>query len=111
MLNNNVGSVLVTGPENQLLGVFTGRDVVQRVVAAKRDPATTALQDVMTAEPITMSPDTTAIEALRLMWDGGFRHVPVLDADRIVGVVSRGDFNSSEENRIDEERNLWEHMR
>ena len=111
MLNNKIGSVLVTGSENQLMGIFTGRDVVHRVVAAKKDPAITTLTDVMTTEPITMSPDTTAIEALRLMWDGGFRHVPVLDADRIVGVVSRGDFNSSEKNRIEEERNLWEHMR
>ena len=111
MMNNNVGSVLVTGSENQLMGVFTGRDVVHRVIAAKKDPATTTLKDVMTTEPITMSPDTNAIDALRLMWDGGFRHIPVLDADRILGVVSRGDFNSGEENRLEEERNLWEHMR
>ena len=111
MLNNKVGSVLVTDSDNQLMGIFTGRDVVHRVVASKKDPATTTLTDVMTKELVTMSPDTTAIDALRMMWDGGFRHVPVLDADRIVGVVSRGDFNSSEKNRLEEERNLWEHMR
>lgn len=111
MLSNKVGSVLITDADNKLLGVFTGRDVVRRVVAENRDPETTTLDLVMTSNPVTMSPDATAIEALRLMWDGGFRHVPVLDADRIMGVVSRGDFTGSEQRRLDEERNLWEHMR
>jgi hypothetical protein len=45
------------------------------------------------------------------MWDGGFRHVPVVREGRIVGLVSRGDFNGVEQDRLDEERDLWEHLR
>jgi hypothetical protein len=45
------------------------------------------------------------------MWDGGFRHLPVLKDGRIMGVVSRGDFKGDEHDRMDEERDLWEHMR
>jgi CBS domain-containing protein len=65
----------------------------------------------MTNDPTTMSPDKSAIDALRLMWDGGFRHVPVVKGGRLAGVVSRGDFKGCEHDRLDEERGLWEHMR
>ena len=111
MSEKQAGSVLVVDSNGRLVGIFTGRDAVQRVVAAGRDAVQTRLADVMTAEPNTMPPNNSAIEALRLMWDGGFRHVPVVDDGRIVGVVSRGDFQGNEEDRLDEERNLWEHMR
>ncbi|MBL9099173.1 MAG: signal transduction protein, partial [Alphaproteobacteria bacterium] len=46
-----------------------------------------------------------------LMWDGGFRHLPVVKSGRVVGVVSRGDFKGAEHDRLDEEREIWEHMR
>jgi CBS domain-containing protein len=65
----------------------------------------------MTAHPKTMPPGKTAIEALRLMWDGGFRHIPIIADGKIVGVVSRGDFQACEADRLEEERELWEHMR
>jgi len=65
----------------------------------------------MTPDPATLSPDQTAIDALRLMWDGGFRHVPVVKDGRILGVVSRGDFLGVELTRHDEERELWQHLR
>jgi CBS domain-containing protein len=111
MREARAGSVLVTDEEGRLVGIFTGRDAVCRVVAAGRDAATTKLGDVMTPNPATMSPEKTAIEALRLMWDGGFRHIPIVDRGRLLGVVSRGDFKGAERERLDEERELWEHMR
>jgi hypothetical protein len=46
-----------------------------------------------------------------MMWDGGFRHVPVVKDERLIGVVSRGDFKGCEQDRLDEERELWEHLR
>jgi CBS-domain-containing membrane protein len=58
-----------------------------------------------------MPPDMSAIDALRLMWDGGFRHIPVVDDEKLIGIVSRGDFQSEESGRLEEERNLWEHIR
>lgn len=105
------GSVLVTDETGRLAGIFTGRDAVCRVLATGKDASQTKLADVMTSAPVTMSPGQTAIEALRLMWDGGFRHVPVVKNGEVVGVVSRGDFKGNEQDRLDEERNLWEHMR
>jgi CBS domain-containing protein len=94
-----------------LLGIFTGRDAVGRVLAAGKSAARTKLEEVMTSSPTTMSPQMTAIDALRLMWDGGFRHVPVVDSTNIVGIVSRGDFQAREADILEEERNLWEHIR
>lgn len=111
MRDFRAGSVLVTEPGGRLVGIFTGRDAVDRVVADAKDPAQTALSAVMTRNPTTMPPDKSAIEALRLMWDGGFRHLPVVKDGKLIGVVSRGDFKGQEQDRLDEERDLWEHMR
>ena len=111
MRDSQAGSVLVTGDNGKLVGIFTGRDAVCRIVAEGRDAATTHLRDVMTARPTTLSPEQTAIDALRLMWDGGFRHVPLVRNGRVLGVVSRGDFKGAEHDRHEAERDLWEHMR
>jgi CBS domain-containing protein len=111
MRDCQAGSVLVTGDDGRLVGIFTGRDAVCRVLAQGRDAATTRLADAMTAKPSTMSPDETAIDAMRLMWDGGFRHVPLVKNGKILGVVSRGDFKGIEHTRHEDERDLWEHMR
>lgn len=111
MRERRAGSVLVTGKHGSLAGIFTGRDAVCSVLAEGRNPAETQLDEVMTANPMTMSPEKTAIDALRLMWDGGFRHVPLVMEGKIVGIVSRGDFKGDEHGRLEEERELWEHMR
>lgn len=111
MRDRRVGSVVVARTDGGLAGIFTGRDAVCRVLAAGKDPVTTLLGDVMTPDPATMSPEQTALDALRLMWDGGFRHLPLVKAGRVVGVVSRGDFKGYETHQHDEERDLWEHMR
>jgi CBS domain-containing protein len=110
MRDRRVGAVLVTDKEDRLLGIFTGRDCVCRVLAEGRDPATTTLGEVMTPDPCTMAPTESAIEALRLMHDGGFRHVPVVAKGKVVGVVSHGDFRGLETARLDEETGLWERI-
>ena len=111
MRDRRAGSVLVTEADGALVGIFTGRDAVCRVLAVGADATATRLLDVMTANPATMSPSQTAIDALRLMWDKGFRHVPLLKAGKVVGVVSRGDFQGYEHSRHEQERELWENMR
>jgi CBS domain-containing protein len=110
MKSHRVGAVLVMEGDGELVGIFTGRDAVG-VLAAGKNAAKTKLADVMTHDPITMPPNKSAIDALRLMWDGGFRHVPLVEGDVLVGVVSRGDFKGTERERLEEERELWEHMR
>lgn len=110
MHGRKIGAVLVTSEKGALVGIFTGRDAV-RMLARGRDPTVTTLKDVMTRKPATMQPRGTAIEALRLMRDGGFRHVPVVDDGTVIGIVSRGDFRGLEHDRMDEESGLWERMR
>ncbi len=110
MSERRAGSVLATDKDGKLAGIFTGRDAVCRVLAAGKS-ATTKLGDVMTTDPDTLAPEQTAIDALRLMWDGGYRHLPVVKDGKILGIVSRGDFKADEQDRLEEERNLWEHMR
>lgn len=104
-----VGAVLVVGPAGRLAGIFTGRDLV-RVVSRGRHAADTPLKAVMTKKPATLPPGCTAIDALRLMRDGGFRHVPVVDGDMLIGIVSRGDFRGLEHHRMDEETGIWERI-
>src|SRR5262245_35893638 len=105
-----VGAVIVAAEDGRPLGIFTGRDAVCRVLAEARDAAATPLAAVMTREPATMSPGTTAIEALRLMHDGGFRHIVVVKDGRVVGVVSWRDFRGKEQDRLDEETGMWERI-
>jgi CBS domain-containing protein len=108
MRERSVGAVLVTDEKQRLLGIFTGRDAVCRVLAEGKDPGRTSLAEAMTPHPDTIAPGRSAIEALRQMQDGGYRHLPVVDKDRIVGIVSRGDFRGLEQARLDEETGLWE---
>ena len=109
MREQNVGTVLVM--EDEILkGILTVADMTYRVVAEGRDPATTLLADVMTADPDTVGPEDTAIEALRMMRDGGYRHLPVVEEGTVLGVVSRRDFHGQDKVRLEEETALWEHI-
>ena len=87
MMDARVGAVLVVS-EGRLVGIFTERDAVYRVMAAQRDPRATRLAEVMTPQPKTLAPEASFGHALLLMHEKGFRHVPVVDAGRLVGVVS-----------------------
>jgi len=109
MHTRRIGAILVTDERGRLEGIFTGRDAV-RILADHRAAASRPLKDVMTPSPATMKPRSTAIEALRLMRDGGFRHLPVVEDGRVVGIVSRGDFRGLEHDRLDEETGLWERI-
>ncbi|HRD75809.1 MAG TPA: CBS domain-containing protein [Hyphomicrobiaceae bacterium] len=95
MCEHGAGSVLVVGKEHHLTGIFTGRDAV-RLIAKGRAPGEVKLAKAMTEGPVSVRPDCTAIEALKAMAAGGFRHVPVTDDHEIVGVVSKGDFKGME---------------
>lgn len=110
MHEKRIGAVLVMGEAGSLAGIFTGRDAV-RALANKQNAAARPLLEVMTSDPTCLPPGATAIDALRLMWDCGFRHVPIVDQGRVVGIVSKGDFRGLEHDRLDEETGIWERMR
>ena len=87
MKQHNVGALLVVD-HTRLIGIFTERDALFRLLAEGRDPHTTRLSDVMTAQPQTIHPDEPFLRALRMMHEGKFRHLPVVEFDRPLGVVS-----------------------
>ena len=87
MKEGKVGAVLVV-EEGRLVGIFTERDALFRVIAPGLDPAKTELRGVMTRDPTTVAPDETFGYALLLMHERGFRHTPVVENGRPVGVVS-----------------------
>ena len=109
MAQDRVGAVAVV-EKGDLLGIFTERDMVNRVVAESRDPDATALTEVMTPRPSTIGPDASAIEALRMMNDGGFRHLPIVKQGRLVGIVSRRDFFGIEKARLEDEGHIWQRI-
>ena len=90
MNRRKVGSVLVM-EGGQLLGIFTERDVLWGVVAAGLDPKTTPLSQVMTRNPITVGPDTPIQSVMDVFTEKRFRHLPVVDDGRLLGVISIGD--------------------
>jgi CBS domain-containing protein len=109
MRDHCVGAVLVTEGDRQLVGIFTGRDAVHRVLAEGRS-VDTMLAEVMTHDPDCITPGKRAIEALRLMEDGRYRHLPIIEDGKVVGIVSRFDFSGLELDRLDEETGLWERI-
>ena len=88
MASNNVGAILVVDAAGKLAGLFTERDMLNRVVARGLDPDSTPLSAVMTAQLQTATPDKPLAHALHMMFEGGFRHVPVVEDGRPVGMVS-----------------------
>ena len=109
MQKHDVGAVLIEEGDS-LQGILTVNDMACRVIAEDRDPKTTSAKEVMTPDPDTVTADTTAIEALRLMHDGGYRHLPVVESGQVLGVVSRRDFYGVEKARLDDETALWERI-
>ncbi len=87
MAKKQVGAVVVV-EEGHLIGIFSERDAVFRVVAKGLDPSATPLSEVMTREPKTVKPSNTFGYAMTLMHENGFRHLPVVEEGKPVGIVS-----------------------
>jgi CBS domain-containing protein len=90
MVARNIGAVPVLRG-GVLVGIFSERDLMKKVVAEGRDPRTTRLEEVMTEDPLTVSPDETVENCMVLMRRHGFRHLPICDGKQLLGVVSLRD--------------------
>ncbi len=91
---HKIGSLVVIN-EGVVVGIITERDILQRVVAARRDPGQTLVQDVMTGEVVCCRPHTKLDEARGVLKNRRIRHLPVLDDDnRLCGLISIGDLNA-----------------
>ena len=112
MVARNIAAALVTGADGRLLGIFTERDMLRRVVAGGLDPDQTPVTKVMTAKPHTVALDSSVLEAMRTMQERHVRHLPVTADGRAVGVVSIRDFLGGEVDEVRREQEnrerLWE---
>ena len=103
MVEHNVGALPVLD-SGRLVGIFSERDIMKRVVAEGRDPGRTKVTQVMTADPVVVSPDDDVASCLRMMKQGGFRHLPICSRDqKLVGLVSLRDMLLHEVNEKDGE--------
>ena len=104
MHQHNIGALLVTS-EGRVVGVFTERDVMFRMVHTELDPKSTSDSEVMTPDPISVAPSTTVEQAMQLVTEKRIRHLPVVDDGRLVGMVSSSDLTrvltSNQEAQID----------
>lgn len=90
MVERNIGAVPVL-QRGELAGIFSERDIMKRVLAAGRDPKTTQVAEVMTRDPKTVAPGESLENCMLLMREHGFRHLPVCEGKRLVGLVSLRD--------------------
>lgn len=90
MNKHGIGGVIVTDGE-EMIGIFTERDLMRRVVAEQRDPATTTLREVMTAPVVSCRPYTSLKDCRAIMTAKRIRHLPVTDDNGIAGIVTSGD--------------------
>ena len=90
MKSHKVGAILVVD-DGRLVGIFTERDGLYRVIAEQRDVRKTLLSEVMTPNPQSVHPDDPFPRALHMMHAGGFRHVPVVENGAAIGMVSARD--------------------
>lgn len=95
MNDHKIGSVVVT-KEGRMVGILTERDILTRIVAKQRCPVSTKASEVMTRSVLTCRPTTRLNEARKVMRDKHIRHLPVMDQDRLVGMISIGDLNQAE---------------
>ena len=87
MASKKVGAIMVVKSKS-LVGIFTERDALFAVIARGRNPETTQLADVMTTAPQTIEPDKSFGYALLVMQEKGFRHLPVVEDGKLIGIVS-----------------------
>ncbi|MBL8984667.1 MAG: CBS domain-containing protein [Gemmatimonadetes bacterium] len=101
MNQHGVGGLVVVDSEGQLVGMFTERDILRRVVAPGRDPATTVVGEVMTTEVLACQPETSLEECAAVMTSKRIRHLPVRDRQGLVGIVTIGDLLAQQ---VDDQR-------
>jgi CBS domain-containing protein len=106
MAENHIGALLVM-ESDRLVGILSERDYARKVVLRGRSSATTAVKEIMTAQAITATPESSVEDAMREMTEHRIRHLPVVKNDQVLGVVSIGDLVKCV---IDDQRHLIEDL-
>jgi CBS domain-containing protein len=102
MVAHNIGAIPVLR-DGELVGIFSERDIMKRVVAEGRDPAKTRVSEVMTANPRTVDIQESIEQCMVLMKQHGFRHLPICDGKKLKGIVSLRDILLRDLTEKDEE--------
>jgi CBS domain-containing protein len=90
MVEKNV-SALVVMENEKLAGIFTERDYARKVILVGKASKETRIEEIMTEDPITVSPESTIDDCMRLMTNKFIRHLPVVSGDKLIGIISIGD--------------------
>ncbi len=102
MRDKHIAALIVVDADGKLSGIVTERDVVFRATAEGKDPATTKIADIMTSNPDTLAPGDSPSDALELMQTRNYRHLPVVDGDKCIAVVSVRDLFNSVKEQLEE---------
>ena len=90
MKEENIGTVLVE-ENGRLKGIVTDRQIATKVVAAGKDPSKTRVSEFMTENPVTGSPDMEMEDVTKIIGENGYRRVPIVEGERLVGIISAAD--------------------
>jgi CBS domain-containing protein len=90
MVDNNIGALIVL-EENKLIGIFTERDYARKVILLGKTSKDTLISEIMSTNLITVTPDNSMEDCMQLMTNKFIRHLPVLENDELIGIVSIGD--------------------
>lgn len=92
MNDTNAGAVVIFNAIKDMVGIFTERDLLRRVVAKGLDPVRTPVRDIMTSSVVCAQAEDDAWELLKVMLEANFRHLPVMEGRKLVGMVSLKEF-------------------
>jgi len=106
MNSRGIGGVVVL-EDDEVVGIFTERDILRRVVAERRDPVTTVIRDVMTSPVFTCRPDATIEECVALITEKRVRHIPVVDESGLSGIITSGDILAYQ---VEEQADTIQHL-
>lgn len=91
MADKGIGALLVTQEDDRIVGIFTERDYARKIALLGRTSAATQVRDVMTTDVLFVRPHQTSEQCMQIMSNNRLRHLPVVEADQLVGMISIGD--------------------
>ncbi len=106
MCARNIGGVLIV-EDGKLLGIFTERDYARKLILKGKSSKETPIRELMTANPFTVSPESSIEQCMQLMTDKHIRHLPVTEGDKIIGLISIGDVVG---HVIQEQKSIIQHL-
>ena len=106
MAEKNIGGLLIT-EKGKLVGIFTERDYARKLILKGKSSKDTIIGELMTKNPFTVTPESSIEDCMQLMSDRHFRHLPVIENDQLIGIISIGDVVRF---IIDEQKSIIDHL-